>query len=80
MEEAIRFYYGKNFKYKSILECLEKYHDIKICKRTLVTKLKDYGLGRRRYNASSKQARAYIERELHANGNLLGYRAMWRKL
>ena len=79
MEEAIRFYYGKNFKYKSILECLEKYHDIKICKRTLVTKLQDYGLGRR-YNASSEQARAYIERELHANGNLLGYRAMWRKL
>ena len=59
MEEAIRFYYGKIFKYKSILECLEKYHDIKICKRTLVTKLQDYGL-------------AYIERELHANGNLLG--------
>ena len=80
LEEAIRFYYSKNFKYKSILECLEKYHDIKISKRTLITKLYDYGLGRRRYNANEEQVRPCIERELHENGNLLGYRAMWRKL
>ena len=80
MEEAIRFYYGKNFKYKLILECLEKYHNIKICKRTLITKLPEYGLGRRRYNANDEQARACIEREIRENGNLVGYRAMWRKL
>ena len=59
---------------------MEKYHDIKIFKRTLISKLQEYGLGRRRYNASNEQARAYVERELHEHGNLLGYRAMWRKL
>ena len=61
MEEAIRFYYGKNFKYKLILECLEKYHNIKICKRTLITKLQEYGLQRRRYNANDEQARALLK-------------------
>ena len=74
-----RFFYSKNSKYKSILDCLEKY-DIKICKRTLITKLQEYGLGRRTYKANEEQARACIERELHDNGKLFSYRAMWRKL
>ena len=37
MEGAVRYYFGKNYKYTTILEFLEKFHDIKISKRTLLT-------------------------------------------
>ena len=59
---------------------MEKFHNIKISKRTLLTKLKEYGLGRRRYNANPDQARECIQQELNGSGRLLGYRAKWRKL
>ena len=68
MEEAIQCKDGR-----SILDCLEKYHDIKICERTLITKLQDYGLRRRTYNANEEQAIACIESELRDNGKLFGY-------
>ncbi|XP_028409487.1 uncharacterized protein LOC114532100 [Dendronephthya gigantea] len=80
MEAAIRYYFNKQYKYQTILDCLEKFHDIKISKRTLLNKLKEYGLGRRRYNANDDQVRECIQQELDGNGRLLGYRAMWRKL
>ena len=80
MEGAVRYYFGKNYKYTTILEFLEKFHDIKISKRTLLNKLKEYGLSRRTYNANEEQVRQCIQRELDGSGQLLGYRAMWRRL
>ena len=80
MEELIRYYFEKKYKYQTILDCLEKFHNIKISKRTLLNKLKEYGLGRRRYNANDDQVRNCIQQELDGSGRLLGYRAMWRKL
>ena len=80
MEGAVRYYFEKNYKYTTILEFLEKFHDIKISKRTLLNKLKEYGLSRRTYNANEEQVRQCIQRELDGSGQLLGYRAMWRRL
>ena len=83
MEGAVWYYFGKNYKYTTILEFLEKFHDIKISKRTLLNllnKLKEYGLSRRTYNANEEQVRQCIQRELDGSGQLLGYRAMWRRL
>ena len=80
MEEAIRYYFGKNYQYKTILEFLDRFHDIKISKRTLLNKLKEYGLSRRKSNADRGQVSACIQRELDGSGQLLGYRAMWRRL
>ena len=80
MEEAIRYYFGKNYQYKTILHFLEKFHDIKISKRTLLNKLKEFGLSRRSYNANEEQVRECIQRELDGSGQLLGYRAMWRRI
>ena len=77
MEELIRYYFEKRYKYQTILDCLEKFHNIKISKRTLLNKLKEYGLGRRRYNANDDQVRNCIQQELDGSGRLLGYRAMW---
>ena len=46
----------------------------------MLNKLKEYGLGRRSYNANEQQVRECIQRELHGSGQLLGYRAMWRTI
>ena len=80
MEEAIRYYFEKHNKYKTILEFLKKFHDIKICMRTLKSKLNEFGLGKRNYNASRDQVRECILRELDGCGQLLGYQAMWQLL
>ena len=72
MEGAVWYYFGKNYKYTTILEFLEKFHDIKISKRTLLSKLKECGL--RMY------LRQCIQHELDGSGQLLGYRVMWRRL
>ena len=79
MEELIQHYFEKKYKYQTILDCLEKFHNIKISRRTFFNKLKEYGLGRRRYNANDDQVNC-IQQELDGSGRLLGYRAMWRKL
>ena len=80
MEAAIRYYFGKNYQYKTILQFLEKFHDIKISKRTLLYKLKEYGLSRRTRNANEEQVRECIQRELDGSGQLVGYRSMWRRI
>ena len=80
MEGAVWYYFGKKYKYTTILEFLESFHDIKISKRTLLNKLKEYGLSRRTYNANEEQVRQCIQRELDGSGQLLGHRAMWRRL
>ena len=80
MEEAIRHYFKKNYKYSTILQFLEKFHNIKLSKRTLIRKLQEYGLGRRKYNANRDQVEQAIRQELNGSGRLLGYRAMWRRL
>jgi len=76
MEEAIRHYFKKNYKYSTILQFLEKFHNIKLSKRTLIRKLQEYGLGRRKYNANRDQVEQAIQQELNGSGRLLGYRAM----
>ena len=80
VEVKIRYYFGKNYQYKTILALLEKFHDITISKRTLLNKLKDYGLCRRRNVVDQDRLRDCIQQELDGSGQLLGYRAMWRRL
>ena len=79
-EEAIRYYFSRKYEYNTILDFLDKYHDIKMSKRTLLNRLKEYGLSRRNCEIDEAILREHISRELEGPGNLLGYRAMWRKL
>jgi hypothetical protein len=79
-EEAIRYYFRRSDDYNAILEFLDKYHDIRMSKRTLLNHLRDYGLNRRNCNVDEDLLRDHINRELQDSGNLLGYRAMWRRL
>ncbi|CAB4035623.1 PREDICTED: uncharacterized protein LOC107355381, partial [Paramuricea clavata] len=54
----------RNYDYNAILEFLDKYHDIRMRNR----------------NIDEDLLRDHINRELQGSGNLLGYRAMWRRL
>ena len=80
MEEAIRYYFGKNYKYNTILALLEKYNNISISKRTLLNKLREYGLRRRGNIVDCNHVKDCIQRELDGSGQMLGYRSMWRRL
>lgn len=79
-EEAIRFYFFRGFDYSAILQFLQRYHGITMCYRTLLNRLKFYGLRRRECQFDEVQVRRCIQQELQSSGSLLGYRAMWRKL
>ena len=45
--EIIKYYFHRGFQCKHIVFFLEKYHDIRLPKRTLKRKLKDFVLKRR---------------------------------
>jgi hypothetical protein len=75
-EEAIRYYFLRRYEYNTILDFLDKYHDIKMSKRTLLNRLKKYGLTRRNCDINEAVLRQHISIELEG----AGYRAMWRKL
>ena len=81
-EEAVWYYFSRKYEYNTILDFLDKYHDIKMSKRTLLNHLKEYGLSRRNCEIDEANSilREHISRELEGPGNLRGYRAMWRKL
>ncbi len=80
MEDIIRGYFKKNYSYKTILKLLEKYHGIKISRSTLLNRLKEYGLQRRRNVVDRDRVRQCTVQEVDGSGGNLGYRAMWRRL
>lgn len=80
MEESIRYYFKKNYQYKTIIKLLEKFHDISISKGTLLNKLKEYGLRRRGSVVDQNRVRECIQLQLDGSGQMLGYRAIWRRL
>ena len=79
-EEAIRYYFSRNYDYATILNFLERFNNIKISRGTLMNRLKQYGLCRRGRHADEGVVRECIRRELDGSGSLLGYRSMWRRL
>ena len=46
-EEAIREYFSLSYDYATILSFLERLHGIRMSTRTLLNRLKQYGLRRR---------------------------------
>ena len=79
-EEAIRYYFSRNYDYATILNFLERFNNIKMSRETLMNRLKQYGLCRRGRHVDEGVVREYIRRELDGSGSLLGYRSMWRRL
>lgn len=79
-EEAIKYYFSRKYDYISILKFLDKFHNIKMSKRTLQSRLKGYGLSRRNNEVAEAVIREHILKEIDGAGSLLGYRAIWRNL
>ena len=80
MEDIIREYSKKSYMYNTILQLLEKYHAIKISRSTLLNKLKEYGLQQRGNTIDRDHVRRCILEELDGSNQLLGYKAMWKRL
>ena len=82
LEELVRYYFSRNYDYRTILSFLEKFHGVKKSKRKLQDRLKSYRLSRRgsQHQVDDQLLRQLILQELDGPGRLLGYRALWRKL
>ena len=76
-EEAIKYYFSRKYEYQTILDFLEKFHDIKMSKGALLNCLKEYGLKRRGVPVDEEMVRQAIQEELEGSGRLLGYRPIW---
>ena len=82
LEELVRYYFSRNYDYRTILCSLEKFHGVKISKRKLQDRLKSYHLSRRdfQHQVDDQLLRQLILQELDGPGRLLGLLALWRKL
>ena len=82
LEELVRYYFSRNYDYRTIISFLEKFHGVKISKRKLQDHLKSYHLSRKgfQHQVDDQLLTQLILQELDGPGRLLGYRALWRKL
>ena len=76
----ITYYFTRGFKYDSIVEFLEKYHNIKMSVRTLKTRLRQYDLKRKQPSYDLDHVRERICQELSGPGSQKGYRSMCHTL
>ena len=79
-ESIIRHYFSKGFQYKSIIQMLDKRHGIKMCERTLRSRLSAFGLSRRLPQYELNVIRNRISQELDGPGCMGGYRTTWHTL
>ena len=85
-EEAIRYYFTRGFEYKDIISILEKHHNFRITYRTLLRRLKQYGLSKKlsRCNGENynilQRARTRINEIMNGPGSCGGYRTVWHTL
>ena len=82
-ESTIKYYFCSGFEYKEILSHLKKRHNHSISKRTLLRRLKSYGLSRRHHQVSPNnylQLRTRLEEIIKGPGSCAGYRTVWHTL
>ena len=85
-EEITRYYFNAGFEYNEIVLFLKKHHNIEMSGRTLLRRLKVYGLKRRYFeNEDSLQAKYdsvknRIREMLGGPDSVAGYRTVWHSL
>eukprot|EP00794_Sanderia_malayensis_P015227 gene15227-16801_t len=85
-EDVIKYYFNSGYNYDEILLYLENYHNLKISYRTLLRRLKQYGLSKRPDKGSNSYAalihasRQKIWEITGGPGSLMGYRSVWHRL
>lgn len=82
-EETIRYYYSRGFQYNEIIKVLFKVHNHKISYRTLLRRLREYGLGRTvgtNRNDIFESAKGRINEIISGPGSSGGYRTVWHTL
>ena len=80
-EDAITEYFYRGFEYTTILQFLQRFHQIEMSLSTLKRRLRTYGLQKRKAEFSEDQVKNIIKQEIeNCPSSLLGYRSMWNKL
>ena len=85
-EGILRHYFNRGFSHKEMLLFLEKYHDYKISRITLIRRVKSYGLIRRGFVTSensdqiTEAVRERIREIVNGPGQCGGYRTLWHTL
>ena len=81
-DALIMAYFKQAFTYKEILMCLAAAHNIIISIKTLKRILRRLGLKRRTPCTDEvfTSAIVHIQKELKESGQMLGYKAMWKRL
>ena len=77
---VIEYYFSRGHEYKAIVQFLSKHHNIKMCERTLKSRLVDYGLRRKLPEYNIGLVRERIRSELDGPGCMGGYRSVWNTL
>ena len=78
-EEIIKYYFSRGFGYNEILLFLEKYHNIQWSYRTLLRRLRSYGLSRRQQgdvSTTHNMVRQRISEMINGPGSSGGYRSI----
>ena len=81
-ESLIKYYFNKGFTYEEILIFLEKHHNHKISYNTLLRRLKQYQIGRKRQLTDNTidLVRNRITAIVTGPGSSEGYRSIWHRL
>ena len=74
MEDLIKCYFEIGLSNKEILAVLAQNHSIVISIRTLKRRCRELGLCRRRNQSDIDNVIAFVQEELHGNGQMQGYR------
>ena len=77
---VITEYFNKGYEYSTIVQLLEKEHDVTMSIRTLKCRLHEYGLKRRNIVYDEEFIRQRINGILDGSGCVAGYRSVWHTL
>ena len=77
---VITEYFNKGYEYSTIVQLLEKEHDVTMSIRTLKSRLHEYGLKRRNIVYDEEFIRQRINDILDGPGCVAGYRSVWHTL
>ena len=80
MEEFIKRYFLKGYKYDEIILLLEKCHHVQISKRSFQRYVNQLGLFRKKLHINSVSLLEDVQQYLEENGSSHGYRNVQQRL
>ena len=79
-KDSVKHYFNLGYKYSTILNLLERNHDICMSMRTFKRRLEDFELKKRNVDIDYEHVRALIQEIIVGPGSMWGYRSIWHAL